>query len=289
MVGRVRRSALFGVWAVPGGEYLCPETALVEIACSACWRHFEVVFSIPGTGLQETIGKCGSLAEAIQKGEIHYGDPPNDGNCRDGASMGCYNLRVLQYWSRANEKHSWLRDSRLEIELPDARELRRLEVERIVANFPDIRGRQQISLIFGETYVGEKVCIFGAHGVGKRRLASGFQPDMYSDRYRATIGVQICKKVFVVGNASVTMAIWNVADLDTSDAMLVNYSRGMSGYFLVADGTDLRRWNARERFTSGSARLRSLHRALRKQRAPNRRRTSLMSNSRIERFRSFFC
>ncbi len=83
----------------------------------------------------------------------------------------------------------------------------------------------------------KKVCIFGAHGVGKRRLASRFQPDMYSDRYRATIGVQICKKVFVVGNASVTMAIWNVADLDTSDAMLVNYSRGMSGYFLVADGT----------------------------------------------------
>jgi len=112
------------------------ETAPVEIACSACWRHFEVAFSIPGTGLQETIGKCSSLAEAIQKGEIHYGDPPNYGNCRDGASMGCYDLQVLQYWSRANEKHSWLHDSRLEIELPDAREMRRLDVERIVVNFP---------------------------------------------------------------------------------------------------------------------------------------------------------
>jgi hypothetical protein len=59
--------------------------------------------------------------------------------------MGCYNLRVLQYWSRTNEKHSWLRESRLEIELPDAREMRRLEVEITVVNFPDIRGRQQIS------------------------------------------------------------------------------------------------------------------------------------------------
>ena len=38
-----------------------------------------------------------------------------------------------------------IRDSLLEIELPDAREMRRLEVERIVVNFPDIRGRQQIS------------------------------------------------------------------------------------------------------------------------------------------------
>ena len=83
----------------------------------------------------------------------------------------------------------------------------------------------------------KKVCIFGAHGVGKRSLTSRFEPDMYSDRYRATIGVQICKKVVVVGSQSVTMAIWDVADLDPSDAILMNYSRGMSGYFLVADGT----------------------------------------------------
>jgi len=52
---------------------------------------------------------------------------------------------VLQYWSRSNERHSWLRDSLLEIELPDAREMRRLEVERIVVNFTDIRGRKQVS------------------------------------------------------------------------------------------------------------------------------------------------
>jgi hypothetical protein len=117
------------------------ETALVEIACSACWRRFEVAFSVPGPGLEETIGSCSTLREAIEKGEIHYCDPPNYGNCRRGASMTCYDLRVLQYWSRANEKRSWVRNERLEIELPGARELNRLEVQRVIALFPDIRSR----------------------------------------------------------------------------------------------------------------------------------------------------
>ena len=139
----VPRYAEYGLYQI--ANIYAQETALVEIACSACWRHFEVAFSIPGAGLQETIGKCSTLGEAIQKGEIHYGDPPAYGHCADGPSMGCYDLRVLQYWSRENEKHEWRRDSRLEIELPDARELRRREVERIVASFPDIRGRRQIS------------------------------------------------------------------------------------------------------------------------------------------------
>jgi GTPase SAR1 family protein len=83
----------------------------------------------------------------------------------------------------------------------------------------------------------KKVCMFGAHGVGKRTLTSRFQDDMDSERYTAAIGVRICRKVVVAGNQSVTMAIWDVADLDNFDAILMNYSRGMSGYLLVADGT----------------------------------------------------
>jgi len=33
------------------------------------------------------------------------------------------------------------------------------------------------------------------------------------------------------------MMVWSVTDLDYRDAMLMNCSRGMSGYLLVADGT----------------------------------------------------
>jgi GTPase SAR1 family protein len=85
--------------------------------------------------------------------------------------------------------------------------------------------------------VTKKVCVFGAHGVGKRSLTSRFQDNSEPERYTATIGVQICKKEVVIGNQNVMMAIWDVADLDHFDVMLMNYSRGMSGYLLVADGT----------------------------------------------------
>jgi GTPase SAR1 family protein len=85
--------------------------------------------------------------------------------------------------------------------------------------------------------VTKKVCIFGAHGVGKRSLTSRFRDNTEEERYRAAIGVQISKKAVAVGDQSVMVAIWDVADLDKFDAMLMNYSRGMSGYLLVADGT----------------------------------------------------
>jgi len=55
----------------------------------------------------EALGNCKTIAEAIEKGELRYGDPPNYGNCRDGASMGCYDLRVLQYWSRTIPMRDW--------------------------------------------------------------------------------------------------------------------------------------------------------------------------------------
>ena len=105
----------YGVASIYAGE-----VALVEIACQACADHFNVAFSSQGGSGPTEEGR--SLTENIQSGEIHYGDPPDYGNCREGASMTCFDLRVLQYWSRMNEKREWVRDSRLEISLPDMKE-----------------------------------------------------------------------------------------------------------------------------------------------------------------------
>jgi GTPase SAR1 family protein len=85
--------------------------------------------------------------------------------------------------------------------------------------------------------VTKKVCIFGAHGVGKRSLTCGLRDNRTAERHTASIGVQISKKEVFVANQNVTMMVWSVTDLDYRDAMLMNYSRGMSGYLLVADGT----------------------------------------------------
>jgi len=73
--------------------------------------------------------------------------------------------------------------------------------------------------------------------VGKRSLTCGLRDNRAAERHTASIGVQISKKEVFVANQNVTMMVWSVTDLDYRDAMLMNYSRGMSGYLLVADGT----------------------------------------------------
>jgi GTPase SAR1 family protein len=85
--------------------------------------------------------------------------------------------------------------------------------------------------------VTKKICIFGAHGVGKRSLTCGLRDNGEAERHTASVGVQISKKEVFVANQNVTMMVWSVTDLDFRDAMLMNYSRRMSGYLLVADGT----------------------------------------------------
>lgn len=97
------------------------EVALVEIACQWCGQLFEVAFSFPPE-IEDTLGKSATLAEAIRSGKINYGDPPDYGNCQSGPSMSCYDLRVLQYWSRWHNKGVWVRDSQQEMDLPDRKE-----------------------------------------------------------------------------------------------------------------------------------------------------------------------
>jgi hypothetical protein len=92
------------------------EVALVEIACQACGEHFEVALSGQGGGGAGENGR--SMADNIRGGEIDYGDPPDYGNGRIGASMSCYTLRVLQYWKRPEGWRGWTRDPALEITLP---------------------------------------------------------------------------------------------------------------------------------------------------------------------------
>ncbi len=88
----VPRYAEFAPWLV--ANIYAREVALVEIECFECPTRFQVALSTAGVmGQPERL----DLAEIIESREIDYGDPPNYGNCRSGASTGCYNLRVLQF------------------------------------------------------------------------------------------------------------------------------------------------------------------------------------------------
>ena len=100
------------------------EAALVEIACSACFRKLHVSFS---NLWEEPIKKYGTpLADKIRSGEIDYGDAPWHFKCPDGPSMGSWKLRVVEYWIRGHNSGAWSgqwrRDPTLEIEFPEMKE-----------------------------------------------------------------------------------------------------------------------------------------------------------------------
>jgi hypothetical protein len=95
------------------------EVVLLDIACFMCLRRFQVALS--GQGGAHPNEKGISLADQIRSGEIDYCDPPNYGNCRDGAATGCINLAVLQYWRRESIC-DWQRNASLEIVLPEKKD-----------------------------------------------------------------------------------------------------------------------------------------------------------------------
>ena len=66
-----------------------------------------------------------SLSGQIRRGEIHYGDPPCD-NCMAGATMNCWDLAVLQFWTR-DGRRAWERVPAMEIVLPDTTDREREE------------------------------------------------------------------------------------------------------------------------------------------------------------------
>ena len=141
------------------------EAALVEIACQACHERYLVCMTTSQHSIHSDFarmagihfmvdaksGKTTDLAEIerkypdkmhtiagrIRAGTLHYGDPPNTGCCSSGPSMTSLALRVVEYWSRKNDKYvengviidheaywTWERNAEYEVELPDMQYLR---------------------------------------------------------------------------------------------------------------------------------------------------------------------
>jgi hypothetical protein len=93
------------------------EAGLAEIACFGCLTIYKLACSSLDFEAHERGGT--PLADAIRRGDLQLCDPPNPGCCRDGPSTGCYNLKILQYWSRQVPGRGWTRDPTLEIDLPE--------------------------------------------------------------------------------------------------------------------------------------------------------------------------
>jgi len=82
----------------------------------------------------------------------------------------------------------------------------------------------------------KKVCMLGAHGVGKRSLTSNFADQSSHEGHAGAVGVRICKKALAVDGREVWMMIWDITDWGRF-GVVSGQLRGMNGFLLVADGT----------------------------------------------------
>ncbi len=84
----------------------------------------------------------------------------------------------------------------------------------------------------------KKICLLGDFGVGKTCLVRRFVHSVYSEEYLSTIGCVISKKeVRLISGEEMTLVIWDVEGREDVILYKDTYLRGISGYFLVADGT----------------------------------------------------
>lgn len=82
-----------------------------------------------------------------------------------------------------------------------------------------------------------KICVLGAFAVGKTSLVGRFTRGIFSDRYLATLGVKIDRKVLTVDGQSIKLILWDMAGEDEFAKVSMAYLRGAHGFLLVTDGT----------------------------------------------------
>jgi len=87
--------------------------------------------------------------------------------------------------------------------------------------------------------IAKKICMLGTNAVGKTSLVQRFVHTHFSDSYITNIGVMIEKKVVHANNKDVELVLWDIYGEDSFQKVQLSYLRGMSGYFLVVDGTRL--------------------------------------------------
>ena len=79
--------------------------------------------------------------------------------------------------------------------------------------------------------------MLGSYGVGKTSLVARFVHSIFSEQYQSTIGVKVDRKPVTVDGTQINLLLWDLHGDDEFQRIRTSYLRGMSGYFLVIDGT----------------------------------------------------
>jgi small GTP-binding protein len=85
--------------------------------------------------------------------------------------------------------------------------------------------------------IQKKVCMLGAHGVGKTSLVRRYVHSIFSEKYHSTIGVKIDKREVQVDDRLVKLLLWDVAGEESNFSIPPSYMVGAAGGLLVIDGT----------------------------------------------------
>lgn len=89
--------------------------------------------------------------------------------------------------------------------------------------------------------LSKKICLVGESGVGKNSLVRRFVDRRFSNKYLATVGVTISRKVVELPKANsseqmnLQLMIWDVTGEAKFQAVAPRYLRGSSGAVIVAD------------------------------------------------------
>ena len=83
----------------------------------------------------------------------------------------------------------------------------------------------------------KKICMLGTNFVGKTSLVRRFVHTHFSESYVSNIGVMLERKNVKVNGNEVGLILWDLYGEDRFQKVLFEQLRGMSGYFLVVDGT----------------------------------------------------
>lgn len=86
--------------------------------------------------------------------------------------------------------------------------------------------------------VKKKICLVGESTAGKTSLVRKFVYDIFSENYLSGAGIKIDQKdILLESGQKVSLLIWDLEGHKVVNDIMPLYLKGMSGYFLVADGT----------------------------------------------------
>lgn len=85
--------------------------------------------------------------------------------------------------------------------------------------------------------ISKKIPMLGMWGVGKTSLVQRFVSSIYDEKYLATLGVKVDKKIVTVGDQDVNMMLWDIAGAEDHFSVPGHYLKGSAGFLLVMDGT----------------------------------------------------